>query len=64
MELECRVSILLSRSGRQHLRTSGRQPWRRAKRRSRGGVVAMTNDERIRAVIDCGFTERQARFLV
>jgi hypothetical protein len=24
----------------------------------------MTNDERIRAVIDCGFTERQARFLV
>jgi hypothetical protein len=26
--------------------------------------MAMTNDERIRTVIDCGFTERQARFLV
>ena len=24
----------------------------------------MTQDERIRAVVDCGFTERQARFLV
>lgn len=24
----------------------------------------MTQEERIRAVIDCGFTERQARFLV
>ena len=24
----------------------------------------MTHEERIRAVVDCGFTERQARFLV
>jgi hypothetical protein len=41
-----------------------RRATRRAQRRPGRGALAMTQEERIRAVVDCGFTERQARFLV
>jgi hypothetical protein len=41
-----------------------RRATRRAERRPGRGALAMTQEERIRAVVDCGFAERQARFLV
>src|SRR3989442_12816627 len=41
-----------------------RGPARGTQRWPGRGALAMTQEERIWAVIDCGFTERQARFLV